>query len=464
MSFALNFAQHYFVTDFFRQISAKDFGDDFMWGVAMAAAQNEGAYDAYGKGASIWDAYASKNGKIKSGHKHFVSSDFYHRYKNDLLLVKALGFSVFRFSISWPRILPEGSGKINKEGIQFYHRVIDECLLLGLVPFVTLYHWDLPEALEKEGGWTSHLMLKWFARYVTVCAEEFGAKVKNWIILNEPFGFTSLGYMLGKHAPGKRGLHHFFPAVHHAAMAQAEGGRIIRKLVPGAYIGTTFSCSKIIPHSDRNEDVLAAQRVDILFNRLFIEPTFGEGYPTGDFIFLDKLEMHSRAWKYRERLQFSFDFIGLQNYFPIVVKYNPIIPMIKASQVKASKRKAPATDLGWEINPQSFYEIIKQFSAYDRVKEIIITENGASYRDKLINGEVNDTGRIQYFHQHLNAVLQAKKEGLPIKGYFAWTLTDNFEWNEGYHARFGLIHVDFKTQLRTIKNSGYWFRDFLLKR
>jgi beta-glucosidase len=449
------------VHDYFQKISAKDFGDDFLWGVAMAAAQNEGAHDSYGKGLSIWDEYANKRGKIKNGHKHFIASDFYHRYKIDLLLTKALGFKVFRFSISWPRILPEGTGKINKEGILFYHKVIDECLSLGIIPFVTLYHWDLPAALEKEGGWTSHLMLRWFSRYVTICAEEFGGKVKNWIILNEPFGFTSLGYMLGRHAPGKRGLTNFLAAIHNAALAQAEGGRIIRKLVSNAYIGTSFSCSQIIPFSNKEEDVLVAERVDILFNRLFIEPTFGDGYPKDDFIFLDKLEMHSRAWKYRERLKFDFDFIGLQNYFPIVVKYNPIMPMIKASQVKASKRNVPSTDMGWEINPKSFYEIIKQFSKYEKVKEIIITENGAYFKDKIVNGELNDEDRTKYFQQYLNALLQAKKDGINIKGYFVWTLTDNFEWSEGYQARFGLIHVDFKTQLRTIKNSGYWFRDFL---
>jgi beta-glucosidase len=449
------------VQDYFQKISSEEFGDGFLWGVAMAAAQNEGAHNSYGKGLSIWDEYAGKRGKIKHGHKHFTSSDFYHRYKIDLLLAKALGFKVLRFSISWPRILPEGTGKINKEGVLFYHRVIDECLSLGIIPFITLYHWDLPAALEKEGGWTSHLMLRWFTRYVTVCAEEFGDKVKNWIILNEPFGFTSLGYMLGRHAPGKRGLNNFFPAIHNAALAQAEGGRIIRKLVPQAYIGTSFSCSQIIPNSDRNEDILAAERVDILFNRLFIEPTFGDGYPKEDFIFLDKLEMHSRAWKYREKLQFDFDFIGLQNYFPIVVKYNALMPMIKASQVKASRRNVPFTDMGWEISPKSFYEIIKQFWKYEKVKEIIITENGAYFKDKIINGELNDDNRTKYFQQHLNALLQAQKEGVNIKGYFAWTLTDNFEWSEGYQARFGLIHVDFKTQLRTIKNSGYWFRNFL---
>jgi beta-glucosidase len=446
------------------KLSAKEFGDDFLWGVAMAAVQNEGAYNNYGKGLSIWDTFSRRQGKIRGGHKPYQACDFYHRYKDDLLLVKALGFKVFRFSISWPRVLPEGVGKINKEGIAFYHRLIDECLKLGLIPFVTLYHWDLPAALEKEGGWTSHLMLKWFSRYVTICAEEFGSKVKNWIILNEPFGFTSLGYMLGKHAPGKIGLTNFLPAVHHATLAQSEGGRIIRKLVPHAYIGTTFSCSEIIPYSEKPADIAAAKRIDILMNRLMVEPLMGKGFPREDFKFLDRLELHNKAWKYAERYSFNFDFIGVQNYFPVVVKHSPVIPIINAREVKAKTRKVPHTAMGWEINPDSFYRTLQRFWKYDCVKEIIVSESGAMFKDELIDGEINDAERIAYFQQYLSALMRAKKDGVNIKGYFAWTLMDNFEWAEGYNARFGLIHVDFKTQLRTIKNSGYWFRDLLSKK
>ena len=217
-------------------ITAKDFGKNFQWGVALAAAQNEGAAAVDGRGPSIWDQFAKRVGKIKGRTNPSVCCDFYHRYKDDLMLVKALGFSVFRFSISWSRIIPDGSGRVNKEGIDFYHRVIDECLALGLTPYVTLYHWDLPYELEKKGGWTNYLITKWFAKFVTVCAEAYGEKVKNWIILNEPFGFTSLGYMLGKHAPGKRGLDNFIPAIHNAALAQADGGRLIRKFGTGAHI------------------------------------------------------------------------------------------------------------------------------------------------------------------------------------------------------------------------------------
>ena len=443
-------------------ITAKDFGEDFNWGVVIAAPQNEGAVNKDGKGINIWDTFSRRRGNIKAGAKPTEACDFYHRYKDDLLLVKALGFKVFRFSISWSRILPDGMGKVNKEGINFYHRVLDECIKLGLTPYVTLYHWDLPQELENKGGWTNFLIIKWFSKFTAVCAEAFGDKVKHWIILNEPFAFTTLGYMLGKHAPGKRGLTNYLAAIHHAAMAQAEGGRIIRKLQPKAKIGTALSFSQIIPYSNKIEDIEAANRVDILMNRLFLDPAVGNGYPKEDsFKFLEKLELQNKAWKYTERLSFDFDFIGVQYYFPVVVKYNKYVPIVKASEVKPSARNVPLTAMGWEINADSFYNTIKKVASYSKIKEIIITENGAAFKDHLIAGVIDDTARIAYFKQHLQAVLKAKKEGIKISGYFAWTLMDNFEWSEGFSPKFGLIHVDLKTQLRTIKNSGFWWRDFL---
>ena len=443
------------------KLNAAAFGPDFHWGVAMAAQQNEGAYMTDGRGLSIWDVFARRQGKIKGAAKPYHACEFYYRYKDDLLIAKALGFTAFRFSISWPRILPEGTGRVNKEGVAFYNKLINECLTLGLTPFVTLYHWDLPQSLEKEGGWTNYRIMRWFNRFATVCAEEFGDRVKHWIVLNEPMGFTSLGYMLGKHAPGKTGLSNFLPAIHHAVLCQAEGGNVLRANVPKAHIGTTFSCSEVVPYTNSDADVAAAKRMDILLNRLFIEPVLGRGYPKDDFKFLEKLELHNKAWKYTEKMQFRFDFIGLQNYFPLVVKHNPIIPIIQASEVKAAARKVPVTSMGWEINADSFYRIIKKFWLYGSVKEIMITESGAAFKNEVKDGVVNDAARIQYFQEYLAALLKAKHEGVNIKGYFAWTLTDNFEWSEGYKARFGLVHVDFKTQLRTIKNSGYWFRDFL---
>jgi beta-glucosidase len=445
-------------------MKAADFGADFLWGVAISAAQNEGAIAVDGRTPSIWDQFAKRVGKINNSTKPTVSCDFYHRYKDDLMIVKGLGFQVFRFSISWSRVLPDGTGRINREGIAFYNKVIDECLVLGLIPMITIYHWDLPHELEKQGGWTSPLFQKWFYRFVTVCAEAFGDRVKYWIVLNEPMGFTSLGYMIGKHAPGKTGITHFMNAVHNAILANAEGGRLLRKLVRGAHIGTSFSCSEVMPFSEKSEDIQAAQRADVLLNRLFIEPTLGRGYPElNHFPLLEKMHIHNKAWKYKDRMQFSFDFIGVQNYFALTVKYNALIPYVHANEVKASTRKVPHTDLGWEINPDSFYRMIKRYWLYGGVKEIMITEGGACFQDKLIQGAVDDYQRVDYFQQYLKAALKAKKDGVHISGYLVWTLTDNFEWNQGYNARFGLVHVDFETQLRTIKASGYWFRDFLLE-
>jgi len=443
------------------QISAKDFGHDFQWGVAIAAAQNEGAWNLGDRGPSIWDQFAQKKGRIKGNASPAIANDFFHRYKDDLLLVKALGFNSFRFSISWSRILPEGIGKVNQQGLSFYHQLIDECIKQDITPVITLYHWDLPAALEQKGGWTSHLMNRWFIKYASICAQAFGGKVKNWIVLNEPFGFTSLGYLLGRHAPGKMGVDNFLKAVHHATLAQADGGRVLRSEISNARIGTSFSCSEVIPFSQKPADLEAARKSDILLNRLFIEPLLGKPYPAENFKLIEKLEMVNKAWKFSERLQFDFDFIGLQNYFPVTVKHNPFIPYVNASEVKASSRKVPHTELGWEINPDSFYNILKKFWKYGAVKEIIVTESGAAFKDHILNGQVNDQQRIDYHQQYLHALLQAKKDGIKIGGYFAWTLTDNFEWAQGYQSRFGLVHVDFKTQLRTVKQSGYWFRDFL---
>lgn len=443
-------------------ISSTDFSKDFLWGIATAAPQVEGAYNVDGRGLSVWDVFAKRQGKIKDKSNLNYACNFYYRYKDDLLIAKALGFKIFRFSISWSRILPEGTGKINQAGIDFYHNLIDECLRLGLVPYITLYHWDLPYTLHKEGGWTSHYIVKWFAKFVKICCFEFGDKVKNWIVINEPMSYTALGYMIGIHAPGKKGLSNFFPAVFNTALAQAEGGKIIREFVSNANIGTTFSCSEILPYNPNSDvDISAANKIDILMNRLFIEPTLGLGFPNDGFELMDKLNFSNKAWRYYDKMKFDFDFIGVQNYFPLTIKHNSLIPLINAIEIKPQKRKVPYTALGWEINANSFYNITKKFAAYESVKNIIVTENGACFKDKIINGVVDDIERINYFKSHLTALHKLQIEEPKLKGYFAWTLLDNFEWSEGYAARFGLVHIDFKTQLRTIKQSGYWWRDFL---
>ncbi|RWU04445.1 GH1 family beta-glucosidase [Pedobacter chitinilyticus] len=442
---------------------SSDFGKDFLWGVATAAAQIEGAASVYGKGPSIWDTFSKKPGKIKKGHKPDEACDFYHRYEQDIAMVKTLGFKVFRMSIAWSRIFPLGGGTVNAEGVAFYHEVIDECLKNDLIPMVTLYHWDLPEALSKEGGWTAYGINNAFNEYALFCAKEYGDKVKQWIVINEPFGFTSLGYMLGVHAPGLTGVTNFFEAALHTAIAQADGAKILRAEVNQAVIGTAFSCSEIVPYSHSDQDVMIAKRTDILMNRFFLEPALGLGFPTGNWDVLEKFAISYSTWRHQSRMAFDFDFIGIQNYFPLVIKYNAFIPVVQAWEVKAKSRKVPHTAMGWEINADSFYRIIKQFATYPQVKNIMITENGAAFHDKLIDGKIEDGERVDYFKAYLAAMLKAKNEGINITGYLAWTLMDNFEWAEGYQARFGLVHNDFKTQQRTIKQSGYWWQEFLSK-
>lgn len=442
-------------------ITRADFGPDFRWGVVISAFQNEGAHDADGKGPSIWDAFTERRGKIKDRSHARTSTDFYNRYVDDILLARSLGFNVFRFSLSWPRIMPEGTGPLNPAGIAFYHRVLDAVLATGMEPYVTLYHWDLPLALEKKGGWCHRGTVHAFETYATACAREFGGKVRNWIVLNEPFGFTSLGYMLGVHAPGKFGLSYFLPAVHHVALAQAVGGRALRAEVPGARIGVAYSCSQIIPFTDNENDRAAAARINALFNRLFIEPALGMGYPSNDFPLLARIARRYALWRDWDQLPFDFDFIGIQNYFPLVVRYNAFMPYINASEVKARYRKVPTTALGWEISGNGLYSILQQFAAYPGVKEIMITEGGAAFADVHDNGRIHDPERIAWYEEYLRAALLARQSGVPLAGYFAWTLTDNFEWAEGYNARFGLVHVDLASQRRTVKSSGRWFSAFL---
>ena len=429
----------------------------------MAAAQNEGAALVDGRGLSIWDVFARKRGAINDKSTPTVTCDFYHRYRDDLLLAKSLGFTVFRFSISWSRVLPEGTGRVNQAGVDFYQRLIDACLELGLTPCVTLYHWDLPYELERKGGWTSPLMNKWFNRYAQLCAQWFGDRVKHWIVLNEPMGFTTLGYLMGKHAPGRTGLTSFFDAVHHAALAQADGSHILRSTVGEACIGSSVSMSWVYPATERDIDQQAATRVDLMMNRLFLEPMLGKGYPEpGGFKLMEQFHAHAHSWRYTKRLTADLDFVGVQYYFPVVIKHHALIPHIQANLVKPRKTD-PQTALGWRIDAPSFYRMLKRVWKYGAVQSIWVSENGACFSDKLEQGHVRDADRIAYFDAHVQAMAQAKKEGVRISAYLAWTLTDNFEWQEGFGARFGLVHTDFRTQLRTVKDSGYWWRQFLSK-
>jgi beta-glucosidase len=441
------------------KLQKEAFGNNFNWGVSVSAYQIEGAHDLHDKGPSIWDVFSSNKKNILNGHHGNDACNFYHYYEEDLLLLKSLNIKNFRFSLSWPRIMPDGV-TINPHGISFYNNLINKCIELDIVPWVTLYHWDLPHALEEKGGWTNRSIISWFSNYVETCANAFGDRIKNWMILNEPLVFTGAGYFLGVHAPGKKRLKNFIPAMHHACICQAEGGRILRKLIPRANIGTTFSCSHIDAYSDKERDVKAANKIDALINRLFIEPSLGLGYPLDELKALKALEKYFLPGD-DQLLPFDFDFIGLQTYTREVVKHSYFIPYLRATIIPAEKRKAPITATKWEIYPPGIYHILKKFDRYEKIKKIIITENGVAFPDKVINGMVNDHARTKFFQDYLTQVHKAKSEGVKVEGYFVWSLLDNFEWAEGYHPRFGLIYVDFETQQRTIKSSGKWLQSFL---
>lgn len=444
----------------FDVFSKQQFGNDFLWGVSTAAFQIEGASDIDGKGLSVWDVFATRKGKIKNGHQPADACDFYNRFKDDIALVRELNIPNFRFSLSWPRLLPSGEGKINQKGIDYYNRVIDFLLECGITPWVTVYHWDLPHALELRGGWTNRDIVSWFSEYAEVCGRNFGDRVINWMLINEPSVFTGAGYFLGMHAPGKRGIANYLKAMHHSTLATAAGAQALRKAVPHASIGTTFSCTYIEPLNASKSHVLAANRVDTLLNRTFIEPLLGLGYPQSDLPLLNRIEKYMQPDD-QNNMVFDFDFIGIQCYTREIVKASLWVPYIGASIVKASKRKVPATEMNWEVYPPALYEMVKKFNAYKGIKKLIITENGAAFPDVISDGKVMDVDRTKYLQNHLRQVLKAKHEGFHVDGYFVWTLTDNFEWAEGFHPRFGLVYVDFETQQRIIKQSGLWFKEFL---
>ena len=439
-----------------------EFGPDFTWGVSTAAYQVEGANNSFGKGKSIWDVFTHAKGKIFEGQNGDIACDFYRRYTHDILLMASMGIPNFRFSLSWSRIIPKGTGNVNPEGIEFYNRVIDFCLELNIEPWITLYHWDLPYELEKKGGWTNREIIKWFGDYVELCTRYFGDRVKHWMILNEPMVFTGAGYFLGIHAPGRKGLDSFLASIHHAAMCQAEGGRIVRSMLPSAHIGTTFSCSAIQPLTDSKQDIDAAKRVDTLLNRMFVEPLAGLGYPVADLKLLRRLDPFIKDGD-ESKLAFDMDFIGVQNYTREVVARSFFTPLIWAKVIKADERHVDITEMNWEVYPESIYEMLMKFSKYKNFKEIIVTENGAAFPDIPVEGKINDIKRIEFLKQYISQVLRAKNQGVNVTGYFVWSFTDNFEWAEGYRPRFGLVYVDFKTQERIIKDSGNWFSEMIKK-
>ncbi|MCP9757327.1 beta-glucosidase [Lacihabitans sp. CCS-44] len=444
----------------FGKVKAKHFPKKFIWGVATSAYQTEGARNLGGKQDSIWDTFTNSR-KFKKGNGN-KATDFYHKYEKDIKLIKELNLDSFRFSISWSRIFPTGIGEPNPKGVEYYHKVIGCCLANDIEPWVTLYHWDLPQALQDLGGWTNREILNWFSQYAEFCSKEYGPKVKKWFVLNEPMSFVGLGYFMGMHAPSKKGFKNFLSAAHHATLCQAEGGRILRKNIADAQVGTTFSCSVVRPKNIWRRHVNAAKRLDALLNRFFIEPALGLGYPTDIIPGLKRIEKYFEPGD-EERMKFDFDFIGIQYYFRIVAQHSLWPPVLFANEIPAKNRSVKTNNMGMEIYPKGLMKMLDKFSQYEGVKEIYISESGVCFDEELIDGKVNDKNRIQYFKKTFKICRKAIKRGINLKGYFIWTLVDNFEWADGFKPRFGIVYNNFTTQKRTIKKSGYWIKEFLKK-
>ena len=438
------------------------FGSDFRWGVSTSAYQIEGAVTEGGRGPSTWDTFCAEPGRVLNGDTAVVACDHYHRYAEDVALMRELGVDTYRFSFAWPRIQPSGKGPAEPLGLDFYDRLIDALLEAGIQPAPTLYHWDTPQPLEDAGGWLDRSIADRFADYAAVLAAHFADRVPMWITLNEPMVLTLMGYSLGAHAPGKELLFDALPVAHHQLLAH---GRAVQALRAGgaANIGIASNHAPTWPASDSAEDKEAAQLYDNLINWLFADPILLGTYPAGF-----EAAMPGPVADDLAVISTPLDFFGINHYAPVSVGAATGQADTAATDgillppgLPFEPRELtgyPKTDFGWPIAPAAFTEILHTFKDRygDRLPPIYITENGCA-----INEPVEDQRRIDYLDGYLRALKQAMDDGVDVRGYFQWSLLDNFEWAAGYSQRFGLVHVDFDTQVRTPKASYHWFRDVI---
>ena len=437
------------------------FPKNFLWGTATCAYQIEGAVKEDGRGESIWDVFSHTPGKTLNGDTGDVACDHYHRWREDIQLMKSLGYKAYRFSIAWPRILPEGRGRINQPGLDFYNRLIDGLLEAGIQPLATLYHWDLPTVLE--GAWLNRSVVDAFAEYSGLAASHFGDRVKLWFTINEPWCASHLSYTIGEHAPGMKDRSKGILAAHHLLLAHGEAVKELRKAIPDAQVGIVLNMSPI--HNDPDAPV-SEDRIRFMdgeLNRWFADPLYGRGYPQDmleDYVRMGVLESTQPDFIKpgdMELIAEETDLLGINYYTRIFVSED-------SSGVQNEDRDVPKTDMGWELYPEGLYEILERVNREYHPKQLMVTENGASYADGPDEiGKVHDQRRIDYLQTHIRQVWQAIQAGIPVTGYLQWSLMDNFEWARGYSQRFGVIHVDFETQKRTIKDSAYWFSDYIKK-
>lgn len=434
------------------------FPDNFKWGTATASYQIEGAVDEDGRGESIWDAFSRTPGKTLNGDTGDVACDHYHRWQEDIGLMKSLGLKAYRFSLAWPRILPLGRGKINQPGLDFYSRLVDGLLEAGIEPMATLYHWDLPTALEN--AWLNRSVVDAFEEYTGVVARCLGDRVKTWFTINEPWCASHLSYTIGEQAPGLQDRSKGILAAHHLGVAHGMAVRELRKAVPDAQVGIVLNMSPI-----HNDPVAPVSEEKIRFMdgeliRWFADPIFGHGYPKDmleDYVRMGVLESTEPEFIKpgdMELIAQETDLLGLNFYSRMFLSAE--------SEEDLAMRRAdvPRTEMGWELYPQGLLELLERINREYHPKQLMVTENGASYSDGPDeNGIVHDQRRIDYLQNHIHMVWKAIQAGVPVTAYLVWSLMDNFEWSRGYSQRFGIIHVDYETQKRTIKDSAWWFSE-----
>ncbi len=433
------------------------FPNGFHWGTATASYQIEGAWNEDGKGESIWDRFAHTPGRIKKGHTGDVACDSYHRIDDDLALMQAMNLGSYRFSIGWPRIQPLGEGPAHEAGLDYYRRLIDALLEAGIRPFPTLYHWDLPQALEDRGGWTQRDTAARFAEYAHLVVRALGDRVNDWMIFNEPGIFTTMGYGIGIHAPGRRDRDELLAATHVVNVAHGEAFRAMKAERGGLRVGTAYSMQASEPESDSESDAAAAERMHGWLNEWFLKPALHGAYPD---IFPGGLP---EALDLREgdldRVRAPLDFVGINLYSRGLVRAaKDDLLGLEAQVLGMGGREGPVTDFGWEVWPDALHDVVLRITRdYDR-PVLEITENGCSYADGPgPGGKIRDSRRIDFFRGYLEALHRAIEAGADVRGYHAWTLMDNFEWSEGFEQRFGLTWVNFETGERTVKESGHWY-------
>jgi beta-glucosidase len=444
--------------------AALAFPDGFLWGAATAAFQIEGSTTADGRRDSIWDVFARQPGAVLGGDTGDPACDHYRRHRDDVALMADLGLRAYRFSVAWPRVRPDGR-TVNQAGLDFYRRLVDELLEAGIAPWLTLYHWDLPQVLEDEGGWTSRDTAFRFADYTETVVDALGDRVPTWTTLNEPWCSSLLGYAAGVHAPGRTDPRAAVAAVHHLHLAHGLGVQAVRAASSEVRVGVTHNLYEVVPDSGSPADVDAARRVDGLQNRLWLDPVLRGAYPAD---VVEDLAPFGFAEHVRdgdlELIGAPIDVLGLNMYSSHRIRAGEPTdgptPNVGAEHAREVDRGLPRTAMGWEIDPSSLTRLLLRLQAEYPGTPVVITENGSAWEDEVsADGAVHDPDRVAYLDAHLRAVHAAIKGGADVRGYLAWSLMDNFEWAFGYSKRFGLVRVDYDTQRRTVKDSALYYRD-----